>query len=85
MERELVKMRENSNPTTSSIVQREKHLVGRPRKQQNVRHLSEQENKEKKKAIKSRRPSKCGKKKKGISNLVLATFVATNFSSSEKI
>jgi hypothetical protein len=32
VEREFVKMRENSNPTTSSIVHREKHPVGRPRK-----------------------------------------------------
>jgi hypothetical protein len=56
VERKLVKMRENSNLANSSIVQREKCLVGRPRKQQNVRFLSEQ--KIKKEAIENKRPSK---------------------------
>jgi hypothetical protein len=54
-------MRENSNATTSSIVQKEKHPFGRPRKQQNVKLVNEKKNK-KKEAIESKRPSKHGKK-----------------------
>jgi hypothetical protein len=42
-------------------VQKEKHLVGRPKKQQNVRFLSEQ--KIKKEAIENKRPSKRNKKR----------------------
>jgi hypothetical protein len=77
-------MRENSNPTTSSIVQKEKHLVGRPRKQKKCEILNEKENK-KKEAIESKRPLEHGKTKKGISKLVLVTFVAMNFICNEKI
>jgi hypothetical protein len=61
VEREIIEMKENSNPITSSIVQKEKRLVGKPKKQQNVRLLSEQEIK--KKAIENKRPSKCSKKR----------------------
>jgi len=83
VEKELVGMRENSNLATSSIVQKKKRLVGRPKKQQNVRLLSEQ--KIKKKTIENKRPSKCNKKRGGILKLVPITFAATNFSGGEKI
>jgi hypothetical protein len=43
VERELIEMKENSNLVASSIVQKEKRLVGKLKKQQNVRLLSEQE------------------------------------------
>jgi hypothetical protein len=42
LKRELVKMRKNSNHAKTSIVHNEKCLVGRLKKQQNVRFLSEQ-------------------------------------------
>jgi hypothetical protein len=53
---------EKRYPSASSIVQREKHPVGRPIEQQNVILLNEQETK-KKEAIESKRPSKHDKKK----------------------
>jgi len=42
LKRELVKMRKNRNHAKTSIVHNEKCLVGRLKKQQNVRFLSEQ-------------------------------------------
>jgi hypothetical protein len=54
VERKLVKIKENSNLAISSIVSREKHPIGRTRKQQNVKLLSKQ--KIKKEAIESKRP-----------------------------
>jgi hypothetical protein len=38
-----------------------------------------------KKVAENNKPSKHNKKEKGVSKLVPATFVATNFNSSEKI
>jgi uncharacterized membrane-anchored protein YjiN (DUF445 family) len=43
VERELAQMKENNNDATSCNVQKEKHLVGRPRIQHNVRTLSDHE------------------------------------------
>ncbi len=64
VEKQLVGIGENNNLAASSIVQKEKQLVGRPKKQQNVRFLSEQ--KIKKEAIENKRPSKRNKKKGNI-------------------
>jgi hypothetical protein len=43
VERELAQMKENNNDATSCNVQKEKHPVGRPRIQHNVRTLSDHE------------------------------------------
>jgi len=80
VEREFAKMRESNKDATSCSLQKEKHPIGKPRIQHNVRISSDHEIK--KKDHERKRPSKHMKKRRA---LVSTSSLAPNTSYSEEV